>query len=172
MTRHGIGETLKGYLSSARTCGLIAVLVLPFGRMEAQRDPGPPPGHGAGAIVYMTPLVISKQDIAAVVDSNANIRERGQSEVEWPLRIKPEQACQTGRASNAREKQPSVGVKVLSQHPLHVSIEANDSSASEVGTLVTGTPDSAVVAAHYLRVWRKEGGDWGVLFVCTSPIRP
>jgi hypothetical protein len=120
----------------------------------------------------MTPLVLSKQDIAAVVDSNANIRTRSPSDIEWPPRLKPEQACQTSSANRAREKQVLPGGMNLSQHPLDVRIEAGDSTASEVGTLIIGQPDSAVIAAHYLRAWRKEGGDWRVVFVCTSPIRP
>jgi len=169
--RNEIRETLDDCLRSALTCGLMAVLVLPFDRMQAQRDPGPPPRR-ALAIVYMTPPVISKQDIAAVVDSNANVREQSSSAIEWPVRLKPEQTCQTNVARKPGEKQLSGAMRILSQHPLHVSVDTNASGASEVGTLVTIRSDTAVIAAHYLRVWRKENENWRVVFVCTSPIRP
>jgi len=170
MRRQTTGGALENCWRSALTGGLVAVLLLPFGRLEAQRDPGPPPRR-AEAIVYMTPLLISRQDIAAVVDSNSNVRERSPSDIEWPPRLKPVQTCQTGSA-NAREKQLSAGVRMLSQLLLDVTVDADASSASEVGTLVTSKSDSAVIAAHYLRVWRKESENWQVVFVCISPIRP
>lgn len=137
---------------------------------HAQRYPDFPPAR-VGAIVYVTPLVTWQHAIMDVVDSNATVRASTQSQLHWPSRLKPEQDCRTNGAKPGAESPLSASLSVLSQRPLDVSVERNGSNASEVGSLVTSSGDTAVVAAHYLRVWRRDQRDWRVVYVCTSPIR-